>query len=366
MKKNIALATIAITLLTACGGKKGGDKVAELAALKKQQIELNEKIVKLESDLEVSNSDVKQFEVGVQTLHRGPFKTCIQVQGSVDALQNVNVSPQAGGIVKYIYVKAGQSVKSGQLLALIDDEVVKQGIEELQTQLSFAKTMYEKQKNLWEQKIGTEVQYINAKTQKDALERKLSTTKAQLDLYKVKAPVAGVVDAMDLRVGQAYAMGMPGIKIVNNQNMKVKAMVTDAYVGRVKSKNVVTVHFPDLGVNINTQLSYISRSIDPYSRSFAVEVLLPQGSQYSQNMMAVLDIVDYQNSNALVLPITMIQKSEKGTFVYLAQGNVARKTIVQTGRMYQGKIEILSGLKEGDKVIVTGLSEINDGDIIKY
>ncbi len=365
MKKNIPFILVAM-IVVACGQKNNHGKQEELLSLKKQHAEITEKIARLEAELGTSNDEKKMSEVGVQAVQSSVFRSYIEIQGKVDAEQNVNVSPEAQGIIKSLYIQVGQHVQQGQVLAQIDDLILKQNIAELQTQIDLTNQLFQKQKNLWEQKIGTEVQFLNVKAQKEALERKMATLKSQSSLYQIKAPIAGVVDVMDLKVGQAVAPGSPGIKIVNQNHLKVKALVPDSYVAKIRVGNAVIVEFPDLHTQLNAQLNFMANAIDPVTRSFGVEIKLPTNSNYRPNMLAVLKVLDYQNNKAITLPISCIQKSESGDFVYLAVGKVAQKAVVKIGRTYAGKAEVIHGLKVGDKVIVVGATDVNDGDLLKY
>ncbi|MEY3679177.1 MAG: hypothetical protein RI924_1318, partial [Bacteroidota bacterium] len=294
------------------------------------------------------------------------FCSYLQIQGKVDADQNVQVSPEAQGIVTAVFVKPGQQVSKGQVLAQIDDQILRQGIAELQAQVDLANTVFQRQQNLWDQKIGTEIQYLNAKTQKQALDRRMAALKSQAALYKIKAPINGIVDQFDIKVGQAVMPGMPGIRVVNSSNLKVKAMVAESYAGKVNQGDEVSVILPDLIDTVRTRLSFAAKTIDLTSRSFGVEVKLPAAKNYRQNMVAVLKIVDYKKEKALSVPVNIIQKSENGDYVYLAVQGKAKRVAIQSGKVSEGMAEVLSGLKAGDKVITTGLSDLNEGDLVKF
>ncbi|MFA6277645.1 MAG: efflux RND transporter periplasmic adaptor subunit [Pedobacter sp.] len=364
MKRILFIAGIAF--LAACSSEKKDPK-AELADLKKQRTELDAKIAKLESS--VGSSDTTKTmarDVSVYEVTETNFKNYLEVQGKIDAEENIQVNPEAQGVVTAVYVKIGQGVSKGQVLAQIDDKVLRQNIAELQTQLTLATSLFNRQKNLWDQKIGTEVQYINAKTQKEAAENRISTLRSQIAMYKIKAPISGTIDAMDLKVGQSVAPGMSGIRIINASNLKAKAQVAETYAGRVNQGDEVNVVFPDIPDSLRTKINYASKTIDPASRSFEVQINLPSNKKYRPNMLAVLKIVDYQNSKAIVIPISAIQKSENGDFVFVAVNGVAKKVVIKTGKTYEGKVEVLSGLKVGDKVVTAGAQNLNEEDNVKF
>lgn len=363
MKK---LIYISLALFLAACGSKPGDKTAELAKLKKERATLNQKIAELESALGASNAAASVKQVNVFDVKEEVFRNYLEIQGKVDADQNVQVSPEAQGIITAIYVKVGQSVKAGQMIAQIDDQILRQSIAELQTQLDLANTVYERQKNLWEQKIGTEIQFLNAKTQKTGLDRRMAALKSQAALYRIKAPINGTVDQMDLKVGQAVMPGMPGIRVVNSSNLKVKAMVAESYSAKVNQGDEVSVILPDVPDTLNTKLSFAAKTIDAASRSFGVEVKLPANRSYRQNMLAILKIVDYKNEKSLTVPVNAIQKSEAGDYVFIADNGKAKRVSIQSGKVSAGKAEVLSGLKAGDKVITTGLADLNEGDQVKF
>lgn len=363
MKRILLIAVIAI--VAACNSNK--DPKAELADLKKQRTELDVKIAELEASLGASDTTkVAAKDISVIDITESSFKNYLEVQGKIDAEENIQVNPQAQGVVTAVYVNVGQRVNKGQVLAQIDDKVLRQNINELQTQLTLATSLFNRQKNLWDQKIGTEVQYISAKTQKDAAENRIATLRSQISMYKIKSPISGTVDAMDLKVGQSVAPGMSGIRVINASNLKAKAFVAETYAGRVSQGDEVNIVFPDIPDSLKTKINFASKTIDPSSRSFEIQINLPSNKKYRPNMLAVLKIVDYQNAKAIVIPVSAIQKSENGDFVYIAKNGVAKKAVVKTGKTYEGKVEILSGLNVGDKLITAGAQNLNEDDSVKF
>src|SRR6476661_4235625 len=353
----------AVLFLAACAGKSG-DKKAELEKLKKERADISAQISKLEAEVG-TKQEVVVREVSFVEVTPTVFKNYLEVQGKVDAEENVQVSPEAPGVVTAVYVKAGQRVGRGQVLAQIDDKVLRQNMAQLQTQLDLANNLFRRQKNLWDQKIGTEVQYLNAKTQKEGLERQMGGLRSQLRMYKIKSPSSGTVDAMDLKVGSAVSPGMSQIRVVNAGSLKAKAQVAESYAGRVSTGDEVSVTLPDVPTTINSRITFASTTIDPASRSFNVEVKLPAGKGYRPNMVAVLKIVDYANDKALTIPVNAIQKAENGDYVYVADNGKAKRVNISQGKVADGKAEIISGLKTGDKVITSGLQDLNEGDTVK-
>jgi len=362
MKKIILIS--AAVFLASCGGKPT-DKKAELDALKKERTELNAKIEKLEGEVGIAAAANDVKDVNILEVAESSFQNYLEVQGKIDAEENVQVNPEAQGVVTAVFARIGQSVSKGQVLAQIDDQVLRQNISELQNQLDLATTLFERQKNLWNQKIGTEVQYLSAKTQKDAAERRIATLRSQISMYKIKSPINGSIDAMDLKVGQAVMPGMSGIRVINANKLTAKAQIAESYAGRVNQGDQVELILPDVPDTVSTKISFAAKTIDPVSRSFNVEIKLPSNRNYRPNMLAVLKIIDYQNSKALVIPVNAIQKAEVGDYVFISENGKAKRVNIQIGKISEGRAEILSGIKAGDKVIVAGMNGLSSGDLIK-
>lgn len=365
MKQFIILVSV-LSIFTACSGPK--DKKAELETLKKQEAELKAKILVLETELTNNDSTQKGLAVSVITLKAEQFKNYIDVQGKVDADENVAISTEMPGTITKINVKVGDEVNVGQVLAETDVRALNQSISDLQTNYELVNQIYTKQKNLWDQKIGTEVQYLQSKTNKESLEKKLITLQEQVRMSKIISPISGTVDAVDIKLGQAVAPGLPAIRVINFSNLKVKADVAESYASKIKKGNEVIVHFPDMHDSIIGKVNFVSRAISASSRTFNVEVLLDNSKEYHPNMVARLSINDYQSAaTAITIPVRSIQKDENNQeFVYVANGNTAKKQLITIGKTYNGKAEIISGLKEGDVLVTLGYDIINDGDAIVY
>ena len=368
--KKVFISIISISLfMAACGHKSIGDKQARLEILKKKADSLNTVIASLEADIaktDTSKKDEKAKIVAVQSVMPQSFTNYITVQGRVDAEENVTISPEAGGIVSKIMVSAGAEVVKGQLLAELDAKVIEQGIAELQNSLDLATTLYEKQKNLWDQKIGTEVQFISAKNQKEGLEKKMATLKQQLEMTRIKSPINGTVDEVFLKLGQMAAPGFPAVRVVNFTNLKVKAEVPENYASKVKKGNPVLILFPDIEDSLSAELSFSAKVINTMSRTFNVEVQLGNTKDYRPNMIAILKIIDYSSKAAIVVPEGTIQHAEDGDFVFIAKDKRAKKQKVIVGHEYNGKAEITAGLSQGDQLITLGYQDLNEGEAIGY
>ncbi len=362
---------LAIVLLASCGGGGSKDPAAELASLKDQKAKLDIQISELEKQVNATNPAVKKVRtVGLTEINTAPFRHFIDLQGKVDADESVMATAKMPGSLKRVLVKNGDNVRKGQLIAEVDDAVMLKSLAELEGQLVTATDIFNRQKGLWDQKIGTEVAYIQAKNTKESVERSISTIKEQWSMTKIYAPQSGTVDMVMLKQGQAIAPGIPLCNILNLSNLKIKGEVTEAYAAKVRKGDQVQVFFPDMNKEITTRVTYVSKSINPTTRTFTVECALP-GSGYSANQIAVMKIVDYQSMNALSIPVNLIQTAEDGDFVLVAEKTgekqaTAKKVTVKQGQNYNGQVEILSGLKKGDWVISTGFQDVNNGEVVGF
>ncbi len=352
-------------LLTSCGSKAPeglSELKAKQAELKTQLADISNQISKLEGD-----SAQKFVLVDAAPVTPSIFKTYINVQGRVDAEENVSLSSQMPGTITKINVKPGDEVTKGQILAETDARAIQQTISDMQTNAEFVNQMYDKQKALWDQKIGTEVQFLQAKTQKESMEKKLSALQEQLRMTKIISPIDGTIDAIDIKLGQLTAPGMPAIRVVNFKNLKVKADLAESYAFRVHKGDEVLLKFPDSNDTLTTKVSYASRAINALNRTFGVEVILDNSKEYHPNQIVILNINDYKSIKPVIsIPLKYIQKDLKGThFVLIANDKKAAKTNVVLGKEYNGVTEIVSGLSETDLLITSGYDGLNEGDAIK-
>jgi len=369
MKTNIITGIICV-LLFACSG---GGKQAQLEKLKKEHDKISDQIKQLEEEIAKDKTldSTKIVNVEFTTVKPQEFSHYIEVQGKVDGEDNVGVSPKSMGVVNEIFVKEGDAVKKGQVLAQIDDAVMRQSLNEVQTQLDFATSLYNKQKTLWDQKIGSEVQYLNAKTNKEALERRKSTLIDQIDMSKIKSPINGTVEDIPIKIGQSVAPGLPVFKVINFSKINVFADVAEAYSAKIKKGDEVIVAFPDLQTEVKATLDFSSKFISPVNRTFAIKIKLDGNKiDYRANMIAIIKIRDYFNPKSIVLPINSIQNESAGKFVYVVKEDkgkkTARKQQIKTGQSYNGLVEVTEGITENDKLITTGYQMLEDGSLIKF
>ncbi len=357
--KRLYFLMIPALVLVSCGEKKGAD----LTSLKKERSELDAKIKALEAG---KKDATKVVPVSVTTMKPTTFKGNVEVQSVIEGDENVTAFPQMGGIVKSVLVHTGQHVNAGTVMAILDAAAVEQQIAAATTQLNFAKTLYEKQEGLWKQNIGTEVQLLQAKTQYEGAQKTVAALQAQRNMFRIVAPISGVVQTVDIKPGSAVSPGQPGsgIQIVNNSKLKASAMLGENYLGKVKVGDAVMVVLPAANDSVRATVSFVGESVETLSRAFKVQVQLPNSTKLHPNMSCIMKIANYTNNSAMVVPVSVIQKTPDGSMIYIADGGKAKAVMVTTGRISNGNVEVLSGLNEGDKVITTGFEEIENGQSI--
>lgn len=359
-------------LFTACSAATPeDDKKARLDKLKSEQAELMKEIQALEKEIAKENPaevTLRSKEVSVTEVLPRKFNHYVQTQGRVESENNILVSAKSPGVITRVLVSEGQHVSRGQVLAQIDNSIIVRSIESMKTQLELANTVYERQKNLWDQKIGTEVQYLQAKTNKESLERQLASLQEQNEMTRIKAPIAGTVDEVHVKVGENIAPGMPAVRVVNSNDLKLVANVSEAYVTTIKKNDKVIVSIPELKRDIEAKVNFVGRNIDPLSRTFTVEVNLKSLPDLRPNMTATVKVVFHTADAAIVVPVNVIQTVNGEKVVYIAEAKgkqtFARKKVVTVDGVYDNLAQV-NGLSAGDKVITFGYQGLNDGDLIK-
>ncbi len=394
----ISFAAVIALAIMSCGGgnkeKKGdtADLKTKLEKLKKEKAKLETDIRKLED--EIAKADPKAAQqamklVAIDTVRTDTFRHYIELQGKIDAEGLAYVAPKGqGGLVKAIYVKTGQRVGKGQLILKLDDAMARQGViaaqqqtGQLKARLTQAQTVYERYQNLWQQGIGAEINVINAKADVDALSAQLNAAQAQVamaqeqaNMSNVHAEISGVIDELNVKVGeffspQSAAMPHSGIRIVNNSNMKIVTNVPENYASRVKKGDKVEVVVPESGKpSFPSVISVAGVSIDPVNRSFTAEAKLPNDPVLKPNQTATMKILDYEAKGAVTVPVNVVQSDEKSKYVYVMEKTsdktIARKKTVTVGEVYDGQIEIKSGLSKGEIIITEGFQSVYDGQAI--
>jgi membrane fusion protein, multidrug efflux system len=377
----------ALFLLTACGSSNKesksslNDKKAELQKLKDQQKNLEGEIAKLDTGA----AAVKAKLIATQTLAPSDFAHYIDLQGIVDAENISYVTPRgAPGQVKAVYVKQGDYVKKGQLLLKLDDAIVrqsvvaaKQGLESIKTQMALAKTVYDRQKALFEKGIGPEIQLLQSKSNYEGLENSLKAAQEntriaeeQLRTANVYADVSGVADEVTIRVGETFT-GSPlmGIKIVNTSSLKVTANIPENYLTRIHKGTPTLIEIADLNKKINSSVSLVSQAINANTRSFVAECKIGYDKQLKPNQAALVKFLDYSVKGAMVVNVNVVQSDEKGKYVFVMEKgsngkNFARRKSVLVGELYGEMIEVKSGLVNGTELITQGYQNLYDGQLI--
>jgi membrane fusion protein, multidrug efflux system len=392
-----AFVALAALVLASCGSsKKEGDatlndKKVQLEKLKAEKNKSDAAIRQLEEELQKLDTTAAKAVnlklVSVAPVTTQNFEHYIDLQGKVDADNISYISPRGqAGQVRAIYIKEGQFVKKGQLVLKLDDAVLQQsivagrkGLEGIKTQLAYAKNIYQRQKNLWDQGIGTEVQLITAKTNVESLENQLAatqegikTTLEQLNTANVYSDVSGIIEQINIRIGETF-MGAtaagPQIKVVNKSSLKVVTNVPENYLTRITKGMGVVIDIPDAGKKINSSISLISPSIEALQRGFIAEARIPSDPALKPNQIAIMRIRDYSSANAVVIPVNVVQSDEKSKYVYvmIKSGNgkmVAAKRPIVVGETYGELVEVKAGLNAGEQLISAGYQNLYEGQLI--
>ena len=346
--------------------KKKGEIKTQINDLK---VELN----KLDNVLQKMDTDKNLFLVSAIKLKPRNFSHYLNFQGSLDTDKNVVIYPELPGLLKNIYVKQGDKVKKGQLIAKISDNGLTDQLEQLKLQRDLAKTTFERQQKLWNQKIGSEIQYLQAKTNFKSLEKKISQMKDQEGKTRILAPFDGTIDDIVADVGSNLAPGLtPILRIINIEKMKVVAEIPEIHIPYIKKNKNVKIYVPILDKQILGNISSVGNFINPNNRSFSIEVkLFNESNELKPNMTVSLEINDYQNENAILIPSKDILEDEEGNFyVYklVSDSNdsyKSNKIMILKGKSYNNMTEIKTGLKEDDLIINDGLRQVEDGQIVK-
>jgi membrane fusion protein, multidrug efflux system len=376
MKKYITL-VLTTALLISCGQKEAssasidalieGKKVTELQAKKSQ---LQADINKIDAALSALNVKVDEALVGIATVKDTLFTHYLEVQGNVDTKENILIQPEFSGTLIALNVKAGQQVSKGQILGRVDDAGLSQQLASLENQYALAKTNFDRQKNLWDKKIGSEMQYLQAQTNMVTAQKGVAQLKAQLAKTIIRAPFTGTIDEVYVEKGQVVGPGSPQglMRIVNVSNMYVSTTVPETYVGKLKVGTEVDVLLTSIGKMYKGKVRQVGKFINPSNRSFGIEVSVPNPQGLLRpNQVAKLRIIDYTNKNAVVVPSNVIQKDAEGnSYVYTVidrdgKTGKAKKTLVKTGQSSDNLTEILEGVSADDVIVTDGVNTISEG-----
>lgn len=372
--KKITLLFIASALTISCGKETKKSSLEELNA---QKTVLVTKIDSLNAVLKSVEEDISKLDSykNLQTITALPvkndiFKHFLEIQGVAQANKNIEISPELGGTVTAILVKEGQKVVAGQLLVQLDDSSIKNSMNELNTQLSLAKTTFERQQRLWNQKIGSEMQYLQAKAQKESLENNLSSLRTQLRKMRITAPFSGVVDEIFPRLGELTSPQMPIVRLLNIDNVYVEAEVTETYLPIIKAGTETVVQFTSINKEIISKISQVGNYINPANRSFKIRINLENKDQsIKPNLLADIKIVDFE-TKGIIIPSALVQQDQNGkdyVFTVVTENNeqIVAKNLIAIDNEYNHEVFVSAGLKVTDTLVNAGARFVKEGDHVK-
>jgi RND family efflux transporter MFP subunit len=328
-------------------------------------------LAEIDLKLAVLDSSAQWNTVTLLQAGSAQFQHDFNVYGTVRSDQSVTLYPESAGRIQRVLVRSGQKVSAGQVLVELDNSVVQSSLAEIKTQLDLAQTLFDKQKRLWDQGIGSEVQYLQAKTQLEGLQKRLSTAQKQAAMATVRAPFAGSVDELFAKQGEYAAPGMPMARLISSGGLRLELDVPETYITRLKVGQKIALDFNSIDVKTTATINQVGDFINPDSRTFKVSVNLPSNGQYKPNMMASAQVVDYESTGVLTLPNRLILQDTKGqnyTYVFVPAanglGNVERRALT-LGVSNNDATEVLGGLKAGEQVIDRGIRSVQTGETVK-
>jgi len=374
MKKIFILIAI-ITVSISCGEEP--QQNSSLQELNNQKINLVNQIDSLSKELKTVEGQLTLLDptkrlpvVTTLPVKNDIFKHYIEIQGVVQADKNIGIIPEMGGTVTRILVKEGQRVSAGQTLIQLDDVVIKNSIAELNTQLSLAKTTFDRQERLWEQKIGSEMQYLQAKAQLESLQNNLASLNTQANKMRVTAPFSGIVDEIFPKKGELVGPQMPVVRLMNLDNVYVEADVTESYLPVVKIGTEAVLNFSSINKEVVSTISQIGNFINPDNRSFKTRINIKNSDHtIKPNLLADLKILDFKKEG-LIIPSNLVQQDQNGNdYVFTLQSEDNEKSVVKKlitiEKSYNQEVFVSEGLAETDELINEGARLVKAGDIVK-
>lgn len=383
--KKVTLLLLLTVIIISCGGDgKSLESILENGSLEEirakreefvaKQLELNEQLAQIDATISKLDTVKKLPLVTAFAAQKQEFKHFLEIQGDVETKKNIVLYPEYNGVLTRIYVKEGDRVTKGQMLAAIDDGGLSQQLAQMEVQASLAKTTFERQERLWNQKIGSEIQYLQAKASYDAQQNAVNQMKAQLGKTLIRAPFSGIVDDVMTEQGTVVSAGQSQvIRLVDLTDMYIEANIPESYLSSITKGKDVSVYFPVLGDTILAKVRQVGNYIEPSNRTFKIEVAVPNNNKMIKpNLTAKLNINDYTNSEAILIPQSVLSENADGEqFVYVTTGRnsmneaVAKRTIVKTGKTQGDFVEILNGIANGDTIVQEGARSVKDGQTVK-
>jgi RND family efflux transporter MFP subunit len=363
---------VLILFMTSCGNKQETEQSIkdQITAYKKDVGVMNQKIAELEKKLKTMNAGDEKIEkipVVVMDISLEPFSHFIQVSGSAEAVKEAFISPEMAGQIREIYVNEGDYVEKGRLLAKLNSDITESSIVDLESSVVLATTVYEKQARLWENGIGSEIQYLNAKNNKESLEQKLVTLKAQLEMAMVKSPISGIVDVIYRKKGEMAMPGAQFMQMVNLEEIYINADVSESYLSQVNEGETVKVEFPVYpDMSLDVPIYRKGNIINPNNRTFPIQLKLKNpGHRLKPNLLSIINIRDFSADSAVVVPSAIIKQDITGSYIYILEQAgeklIAKKKYVTPGKFYQDKTMVVDGIQAGQQVIIQGYNEVSDG-----
>lgn len=380
MSKKFYISIITVLMLASCGGDKKNSTAAviekgNLEQLRAKRSEIVAQTDALNKELELIDNAIGKLDANHKlalittiTAKDTVFNHYLELQAAVQTKENLVLNAEYGGTLLQVYVTEGQKVSKGQILAKIDDGGLSQQLAQMEIQANLAKTTFERQQNLWNQKIGSEIQYLQAKSSYEAQSKAVAQMRDQLAKTTLRAPFNGTIDDVITDKGAIVAPGAPIVRIVNLSNMYLEAEVPEKYVGTIQKGSNVIVDFPILGESLNTKISQASSYINPGNRSFIIQINVPnKEGKIKPNLSGKIRINDYTNANAISVPLSIISENAEGEqYLYVVENvskdglATAKKRIITTGKTQGNVIEILDGIKDGDQIIKEGARSVKD------
>lgn len=367
---NKLIFAVILLFLASCAGKVSDpdsqeEIIKQISEYKKEIVELNKKIAGLEVELAKTEGSAGAVPVSILKVEPEPFKHYIEVSGVAEAVQSAYISPEINGTISGIFVKDGQRVKKGDLLATVSSNVIESSIKEVETSLDMAKTIYERQQQLWDKNIGSEVSYLQAKNNVESLESRLETLRAQFEMSEIRAPIDGIIDEVWVKKGEMAVPGIQIIQLVNLDDLYINADISEAFITHIQKGEMVLVEFPSFpDISMNVPVHRVGNVIKPANRTFRVQLLIKnENEQIKPNVLAKIKINDFSADQALLIPSIVIKQDMQGDYLFVVSSDdqTAKKIYVETGRSYSDKTMITKGLAPGDDVVIKGYNQISSG-----
>ena len=377
MKTNI-LFILGFLIISISACEKKDPLQAKKEELKSQKTKLQKiktSITELEKEISAIDPDFakknrKATLITTINVEKKTFEHYIEVSGAVKSRKNVMISAENMGNINRIFVNEGSEVKRGQLIISMDIELYQRSLDQLKTEYALAETMFEKQSNLWDQNIGTEVQYLQAKNRKESLENQIANIKTQISKSQIRAPFAGTIESVLVREGEMAQMGSPLVRIVNHRDMYIKADLSESHIGKFKKGDKTIINFPSLNQTIESRISSVGQIIDIQNRTFSIEALLPITKfAIKPNLLAIVKLKDFEKEEAVVIPTKLIQKDNKGEFVFITETDsdevIAKKIQIDRGITYKNSTMVTNGLTGKEMLIDEGFRDVANGGKVK-